>query len=78
MPRALKKTIMVEVSRYVSEQENVINVFHGVNLNKIYPKAWINVITIFCSENLALFTFTSIHSIRKSIKIECSKQQDER
>ena len=74
---------MAEVSRYVSKLVNVINVFHGVNLilytvNNITPGLGFNVITTFCSENLTLFTFTSIHSIAKIIKANISKQQDER
>ena len=41
-----------------------------------------HAITIFCSENLftlvALFMFASIHSIRKSTKVETPKQENKR
>ena len=52
-----------------SELVNVINIFHDVDstlytVNNIHPK----VITVIRSENLALFTVTRIHRIRKSAK----------
>ena len=48
-------------------------------VNNIYPKAGIllKVVNVFCSENLAVFTVTSICSIRKSTHTkETLKQQD--
>ena len=63
---------------------NVMNNFRDVNsvlyrVTNIYVKAGIlqkNVMNIFCSKNLVLFKVNSIHSIRKSTKLEISKQQD--
>ena len=64
---------------------NVINIFHGVNLilytvTSIYPKTGILIkcYQYFFSENLALFTVTSIQSIQKSTQKETPKQQHER
>ena len=66
---------MAKVSRRTSERVNVVNVFHGVNLilytvANIYPMggSFLNAINVFCSEKLTLFTFTSIHSIKKAQK----------
>ena len=61
-----------------------VNVMNNVNsvlyrVTNIYVKAGIlqkNVMNIFCSKNLVLFKVNSIHSIRKSTKLEISKQQD--
>ena len=56
------------------------DVFHDVNsiLYTGYPMARIllNVINVFCSENLALFTITSIHCIQKSKKKTETPKQD--
>ena len=75
MPCALEKTIMVEVSGHVSKLVNVIFVFQDVSsvlctVTTIHPKVRMlqKVITVFQHENLALFTVTSICSIRKSTK----------
>ena len=85
MPCVLEKIIIAEVSGYMSECVNVINVFHGVNLilyavTNTYPKAGVllECYQYFCSKNLALFTLSSIHSIQKSTKTENQKRQDER
>ena len=50
------------------ESKRAYIIFHDVNsvlymLTNIYTKA--GIITVFHSENLAFFTVTSIHSIRK-------------
>ena len=63
MSCALEKIKIAEVSGYLSERVNLINVFHGVNLisytvTSIYPRAKILLERYQCffSENLALFT----------------------
>ena len=78
---ASEKIIMAEVSGYVSELVNAMNVLHNENsilytATNIYHKAGIlmKVSNVFRSENLALFTVTSIYSIWKSTKTETSKQ----
>ena len=53
-------------------------VFHYVNsvlytVSNIYSEILLKIITIFRSENLALFTVTSIRSIRKSRKNRISE-----
>ena len=81
MPCALEKTIMAEVSGLINNLVNVIIVFHDVRsvfytVTIIQPKAGMlrKVITVFQRENLALFTVTSIHSIRKSKKHRSSNK----
>ena len=68
MPCASEEIIMAEVGGHTSEND----VFHDVNsiLYTAYTMAviFLKVINVFRSENLALFTVTSIHCIRKSIK----------
>ena len=72
---------MEEAGGHLSEYVYVTNVFHDVH-STLYmgnqhsaqgqdflPKA----ISVFCSENLILFTVTSIHQIRKSTKYRNSK-----
>ena len=59
---------MGEVSGHISEH---VNVFHNVNsilymISNIYPRArdvLLEFISVFCDENVALFTVTGIHSI---------------
>ena len=72
MPCASEKIIMAEGSGHISEYVNVTNVFHGVNsfFYTVHPMARIllEVVNVFRSENLPLFTLTSIQSIRKSTK----------
>ena len=72
MPCASEEIIMAEVRRHTSEY-----VFHGANsiLYKAHLMAEISlkVTNVFRSENLALFTVTSIHCIRKSTKKEAPK-----
>ena len=69
---------MAEVSGYISEHVNVIDVFLDVNsilytVTNIHPKAGISLklIDVFHSENFALFTVTNIH---KKYKKETPKQ----
>ena len=68
---SFKENIMAEVSGH--KRACRYYVFHGVNsifytITNVYHKFRIllNVINVFCGENLALFTVTSIHSIPKS------------
>ena len=65
---SFREIVMAEVSRHISVHVNVINVFHDVNsvlhtVTSIHPKVDIllKVSNPFCSEELALFTVTSIH-----------------
>ena len=71
---------MAEVSRYINDHEYVINDFHDVNSNfytvtNIYPQVeiFLKGINVFRSENVCLFTVTSIHNIQKSTKNRNSK-----
>ena len=80
MPCALKKIKMSEVSGYLSERVNLINVFHGVNLisytvTSIYPRAKIllECYKCFFSENLALFTCYQHPKHRKEHKNRISE-----
>ena len=73
MPCALEKIIMTKCSEHI----DAFNFFHDANsvlytATNIYLKSGIllNTVDIFHSENLALPTLTSIHSIRESTKIE--------
>ena len=58
---------MAEISVRTSERVNVTNILLDVNsiLYTVHPMARIllKVINVFCGENLAVFTVTSIHSI---------------
>ena len=66
--------IMAEVRRHTSE-----HVFHDAHsvLYTVHPMAEIllKVANVFRSENLALFTVTSIRCIRKSTKNRCNTKQ---
>ena len=84
MPRTLEKIVTAEVSGYTSDLGNVTNVFcfHDLNLllytvSNIQSKAGVllKVGNVFRCENLALFTVTSIHSIRKSAQNRSSNKK---
>ena len=84
MPRTLEKIITAEVSGYTSDLGNATNVFcfHDLNLllytvSNIQSKAGVllKVSNVFRCENLALFTVTSIHSIRKSAQNRSSNKK---
>ena len=75
MPCVSEKIILAEVSEYIRQHVNVINVVHTINsilytVTSIEPKPGIllKVIKVFHSRNLALFIVTNIHSTRRSAK----------
>ena len=72
MPCASEEIIMAEVRRHTSEY-----VFHGVNsilhAAHLMAEILLKATNIFRSKNLALFTITSIHCIRKNTKKEAPK-----
>ena len=77
MPCASEKIIMADASRHTRKYVNVKNAFHDVHLilYMAHPVArhLLKVISVFNSENLALLMVIIIHSIRKSIKKEKSR-----
>ena len=75
MPCVSEKIILAEVSEYIRQHVNVINIVHKINsilytVTSIEPKTGIllKVINVFHSRNLALFIVTNIHSTRRSAK----------
>ena len=78
MPSALEKTIMAEVSGHILFCHDINSVLYTVT--NIYPKAGIllKVITVFCSENLALFMVTSIHITQKDKQKPQNKVKSDR
>ena len=72
--RVRKHDMPCALERHISEHVNIIKVFHDANsilytVTDIYLKAEIllEAINVFRSEKLALFTLTSIYSIRCNI-----------
>ena len=68
MPYVLEEIIIAEVGRHTSEHDffqDLNSILYTANLMN---GTLLKVIDVFCNENLALFTVTSIHGIQKSTK----------